>query len=91
MKLFETLQNSPIYHLLPVQSRLLSIDDCSVKTSADWSNCLRSIQRRHPLQSPGYCLTSAQIQVFSSHLGKNRGDISDLVDEMILCGRIQSK
>jgi len=70
-------QNSPLSHLLPLNTRISSIDDCQVKTGADWIECLRSIQRRHPLETPGFCLSSTQIEVLSTRLQSNQNTSFD--------------
>ena len=75
--LLSLLEDSPIYTLLPLQSRLQSIDDCQVKTSQDWYQCLRVIHDRHPLTSSGYCLTSADIQLLSTRIGQRQRGASE--------------
>ncbi|CAF0742403.1 unnamed protein product [Adineta steineri] len=64
-------KNSPISNLLPIHSTIESIDGCFIHTSKDWYQCLRSIRDKHSLQSSGYCLTQAEIQLLSSHIGRN--------------------
>ncbi|CAF3506146.1 unnamed protein product [Rotaria sp. Silwood1] len=61
-------KDSPLRNLLPVHSIIQSIDACTVNTSNDWYQCLRSINDQHPQQSSGYCLTQTEIQLHSSHI-----------------------
>ncbi|CAF3510994.1 unnamed protein product [Adineta steineri] len=65
-------KNSPISNLLPIHSTIESIDGCLIHTSKDWYQCLRSIRDKHSLQSSGYCLTQAEIQLLSSHIELNQ-------------------
>lgn len=66
----DPLQDSPIRDLLPVHSLIQSIDACTVNSSSDWYQCLHSAHQRHPQWSSGYCLTQAEIQLHSSHIGR---------------------
>lgn len=63
-------QDSPIRDLLPVYSVIQSIDNCPIRTSNDWYQCLRSIHERNPLESSGFCLSQTEIQIISSHIGR---------------------
>ncbi|CAF2048445.1 unnamed protein product [Rotaria magnacalcarata] len=65
-------KDSPIYSLLPKHSTIQDIDGCIVSTSNDWYRCLRLISDRHVLDSTGYCLTQAEIQLLSSYTEFNQ-------------------
>ncbi|CAF1233906.1 unnamed protein product [Adineta steineri] len=69
---YRVAKDSPIRDLLPIYSIIQSIDACTVNTSDDWYQCLRSINDQHPQQSSGYCLTQTEIQTHSSHIELNQ-------------------